>query len=279
MNVFGIWHKAYGIKPIARPPPRTIPIMKKLVTTAVVLAFSLQIAQAQTDTTQKKGGLGGFLEKAGNILRQTTGGNSSSLGSDEIARGLKEALTIGIKNGSEQASQKDGYFGNALIKIMLPPDVQKAEKTLRKIGLGKQVDNFMLTMNRGAEEAAKKAFPIFVDAITKITIQDAIGILRGDKNAATLYLKRTAFDGLYKEFTPVIKTSLAKTQATKYYGDIANTYNRIPLIPEKINPDLNDYVTRKAIDGLFLLVEQEEAKIRENPAARVTDLLKKVFGQ
>ncbi|MDQ1088952.1 MULTISPECIES: DUF4197 domain-containing protein [unclassified Siphonobacter] len=254
--------------------------VKTWVGSLLVLGLTTQIVQAQTDTTQaapKKSGWGGILQKAGTILNQSS--SATGLGSDEIAKGLKEALTVGIRNGSDQASKTDGFFKNSLIKILLPPEIQKAESTLRRIGLGKQVDQFVLTLNRGAEDASKKAFPIFVDAITKMTIPDAINILKGEKNAATEYLKRTSFDALYKEFSPVIQTSIEKTQATKYYGTIVTSYNKLPLVPQKLNPDLNDYATRKAIDGLFKLVEQEEAKIRENPQARVTDLLKKVFGQ
>lgn len=201
------------------------------------------------------------------------------LTSDDIARGLKEALTVGIRNSSTQASAVDGYLGNPLLKIPIPEEAQRIEKTLRDIGLGSQVDRFVVSLNRGAEDAAKKAVPVFVNAITSMSIQDAVGILKGEKNAASVYLKRVAFDGLYKEFAPVVQTSLDQTNATKYYSDIANTYNRVPLVRNKLNPDLRDYATKKAIDGLFILVEQEEAKIRENPAARVTDLLKRVFSQ
>ncbi|MFN8355959.1 MAG: DUF4197 domain-containing protein [Spirosomataceae bacterium] len=228
------------------------------------------ISCAQSTSPNQSSGLGGIFDK---VL-----GQGGGLTSDEIARGLKEALTVGIKNSSNQASQLDGYFGNQLLKILFPPEVQKAEKTLRQIGLGAECDKFILALNRGAEDAAGKAIPIFVDAITKMTIQDAVGILKGEKNAATQYLKRTSTQALTQAFSPVIQESLNKTNATKYYGDLANAYNKIPLVQNKINPDLNAYATQKAIDGLFLLVEQEEAKIRENPAARVTDLLKKVFG-
>ncbi|MFT4031201.1 MAG: DUF4197 domain-containing protein [Siphonobacter sp.] len=252
--------------------------MKKIVISTIALCITLQLAQAQTDSTQtKKKGIGGILEKAGAILKETS--SSGGLSSEEISKGLKEALTVGIRNGSDQASKVDGFYKNPLIKIPLPPDVQNVENTLRKIGLGKQVDNFLLTMNRGAEDAAKKAFPIFVDAITKMTIQDAVSILKGDSASATNYLRKTSFDALYKEFSPVIQTALAKTEATNYYSTIATSYNKLPFAPTKINSDLNDYATRKAVDGLFVLVAQEEAKIRKDPAARVTDLLKKVFGQ
>lgn len=232
------------------------------------------MAQAQDSTSKpKKNKLGGFLNKVNQVLGQPGG-----LTQDEIARGLKEALTVGINNGSSKASALDGYFKNQAIKLLFPPEAQKVESTLRKIGLGKECDRFVLSLNRAAEDAAKKAAPIFIDAITKMTIQDAVGILRGEKNAATQYLKRSSTEALTKAFTPVIDSSLSKTNATKYYFDLATTYNKIPLVKDKVNPDLKGYATQKAFDGLFLLVEEEEKKIRENPQARVTELLKKVFG-
>jgi hypothetical protein len=238
-----------------------------------LLGFSL-IGQAQDSTAQpKKSKLGGFLNKVNQAI-----GNSGGLSQDEIARGLKEALSVGINNGSSKASALDGYFRNEAIKLLFPPEAQKVEATLRKLGLGKECDRFVLSLNRAAEDAAKKAAPIFLDAITKMTIQDAVGILRGEKNAATLYLKRTSTEALTNAFRPVVDSSLSKTNATKYYFDLATTYNKIPLVKDKVNPDLKGYATQKAIDGLFLLVADEEKKIRENPQARVSELLKKVFG-
>jgi hypothetical protein len=139
------------------------------------------------------------------------------------------------------------------------------------------VDKFVMTLNRGAEDAAKEAKPIFVNAIKQMTIQDAWGILKGEEDAATEYLRRTTSAQLREKFAPVIANSLNKVNATKYYGDIINTYNKIPLV-EKVNPDLNDYATTKAMDGLFLLIAGEEKKIRQDPMARTTELLKKVFG-
>lgn len=195
----------------------------------------------------------------------------------EVGAGLKEALINGITNGSNLASQLDGYFKNPKIKIPFPPDVKKVEDKLRQIGLGDQVDKFVLTLNRGAEDAAKEAAPIFVAAIKQMTIQDAWAILKGEDNAATNYLRKTTSSLLYAKFKPVISNSLTKVNATKYYGDIVNTYNKIPLV-EKVNPDLEDYATNKAMDGLFLLIADEEKKIRVDPLARTTDLLKKVFG-
>lgn len=216
-------------------------------------------------------------------INQTMSEVNKALGSEqplttaEVASGLKEALVKGISNGSDIASQVDGYFKNPRIKIPFPPDVKKVEERLRQIGLGKEVDRFVMTLNRGAEDAAKEAKPIFVNAIKQMTIQDAWSILKGTDNAATAYLQRTTSDQLYEKFHPVIVSSLNKVNATKYYSDIVTAYNRIPTV-EKVNPDLNDYATRKAMDGLFLLIADEEKKIREDPVARTTELLKKVFG-
>jgi hypothetical protein len=204
-------------------------------------------------------------------------GSEKPLTTEEVAAGLKEALINGTTNGSNQASALDGYFKNPQIKIPLPPDIQKVETKLRNIGLGKEVDKFILTLNRGAEDAAKEAKPIFINAIKQMTVQDAWGILKGEDNAATEYLKRTTSSQLREKFKPVIANSLDKVEATKYYSNIVTTYNKIPMV-EKINPDLNDYATTKAMDGLFFLIAGEEKKIREDPLARTTELLKKVFG-
>ena len=203
--------------------------------------------------------------------------NGDKLTTEEVTSGLKEALVQGITNGSNLASRKDGYFKNSLIKIPFPPDAIKVANTLRDIGLGRQVDRFVMTLNRGAEDAAKSAKPIFVEAIRQMTIQDAWAILQGENDAATQYLKRTTSQSLYGAFKPVIKNSLDKVNATRYYGDLVTRYNRIPLV-ERVNPDLDDYATNLAIDGLFKLIAAEEGKIREDPVARTTALLKKVFG-
>lgn len=200
-----------------------------------------------------------------------------SLTSVEVADGLKEALIKGASLGADHVSQTDGYFGNPQIKIPFPPDVKKVEDRLRQIGLGGEVDKFILTLNRGAEDAAREAKPIFVDAIKAMTIEDAWGILRGEEDAATQYLRRTTGTRLAEKFKPVIKASLDKVNATRYYSDIVTTYNRIPLV-EKVNPDLDDYATGKAIDGLFIMIAKEEKRIREDPVARTTELLRKVFG-
>ena len=202
--------------------------------------------------------------------------DTDELTTEEVANGLKEALIKGISNGSQEASKVNGFLGNPKIKIPFPPDVQKVEDKLRSIGLDKQVDQFVETLNRGAEEAAKEARPIFVSAIRSMTIQDAWDILKGEDNAATQYLQRTTSSQLRSKFKPVISNALDKTNATKYYGDIINTYNKIPLVDD-VDPDLENYATQKALDGLFFLIANEEKKIREDPVARTTDLLKKVF--
>ena len=206
-----------------------------------------------------------------------TVGSGGSLTTAEVAEGLKEALIKGISTGSDLVSQVDGYFKNPAIKIPFPPDVKKVEDRLRQIGFGNEVDKFVMTLNRGAEDAAKEAKPIFVTAIKSMTIQDAWGILRGNDNAATEYLKRTTSPQLKEKFKPVIQNSLSKVNATKYYHDIVTRYNQIPTV-QKVNANLDDYATDKAIEGLFLMIAREEKNIRDNPVARTTELLKRVFG-
>ena len=209
-----------------------------------------------------------------NKLKKALEGESVS--TEEVAQGLKEALTNGVSKGSDLVSQIDGYFKNPEIKIPFPPEVKQVETTLRQMGLGKEVERFVLTLNRGAEDAAKEAKPIFVEAVKQMTIQDAWAILKGEKDAATQYLKSSTSSLLKEKFKPIIQESLNKVSATKYYGDLVNTYNKIPLV-QKVNPDLDEYATDKAIEGLFVMIAKEEKNIRENPLARTSELLKKVF--
>jgi len=196
--------------------------------------------------------------------------------SSEVAEGLKEALLKGVSVGADQLSQADGYLGNAQIKIPFPPDAKRVEDKLRQIGLGKDVDRFIATLNHGAEDAAKEAKPIFISAIQQMTIADAWAILKGQQDAATQYLKKTTSTQLKDKFKPVIQNSLSKVNATRYYGDLVSTYNKIPLV-EKVNPNLDDYATDLAIQGLFTMIAKEEQNIRQNPVARTTDILKRVF--
>lgn len=195
----------------------------------------------------------------------------------DIAAGLKEALTIGATKGAAALSATDGFFKNAALKILLPPEAAKIERTLRSVGMGRQVDQAILSINRAAEDACKTAAPIFVNAIKQMTVTDAIGILKGADTAATSYLKRTTSAPLTSAFKPVIDSSLQKTDATKHWTSLVNAYNKFSL--QKINPSLSDYVTEKALTGIYSQIALEEKNIRQNPAARATDLLKKVFGQ
>ena len=194
----------------------------------------------------------------------------------QIASGLKEALTIGTQNSTSRLSAVNGFFANAALKILMPPEAQKVESTLRNLGMGSVVDKAILSMNRGAEEAAKSAAPIFVNAIKQMSITDAAGILRGGNYAATDYFKQKTTADLTNAFKPVIAEALKKVDATKYWSDVFSLYNKVSSTP--VNTDLSAYVTEKAIAGIFTEVGQEEQKIRQDPAARVTDLLKTVFG-
>lgn len=235
--------------------------MKKLFIGIVLIlgaCTSAQINQALSDANKALGG-------------------DKPLTTAEVSEGLKEALIKGISNGSDLASQLDGYFKNPEIKIPFPPDVKKVEDRLRQLGLGDEVDKFVMTLNRGAEDAAKEAKPIFIAAIKQMTIDDAWAILRGEPDAATQFLKRTTSAQLKEKFSPVIQTSLNKVNATKYYSDLVTRYNSIPFV-QKVNPDLNDYATDLAMQGLFTLIAKEEKSIRQDPVARTTELLKRVFG-
>jgi hypothetical protein len=199
-----------------------------------------------------------------------------SLSNEDVAAGLKEALTNGVSKGSDLVSQVDGYLKNQEIKIPFPPEVKQVEDKLRQIGMGSEVDKFILTLNRAAEDAAKEAKPIFVQAVKQMTIQDAWSILKGEQDAATQYLKKSTSTLLKEKFKPVIQNSLEKVNATKYYGDLVSSYNKIPFV-QKVNPDLNEYATDKAMEGLFVMIAKEEKNIRANPLARTSELLKKVF--
>ena len=199
------------------------------------------------------------------------------LSTAEVTAALKDSLSRGISKAAIIASADDGYYANPALKIEFPSDAIKVEKALRKIGLGGEVDRFVRQLNRGAESAAEKAKPIFIKAITSMSISDAFAILNGQPDAATQYLIRTTGDDLYDQFLPVVSDSLQQVKATRYYGEIVTRYNQIPGV-RKVNPDLDDYATERAVAGLFLLVAEEEANIRANPRARTTQLLRRVFG-
>lgn len=213
-------------------------------------------------------------ENADKIKNTATKG---ALTNEEAAGGMKEALNKGVEKGVAQLNKKDGYFKDPQIKIPMPEEAEKVEEKLRSLGQGKKVDEAIESMNRAAEDAAEGAKDIFVVAIKSMSVTDAIDIIKGDKDAATKYLNKATRNELTKKFQPVIKQSLDKVGATKHWNTVFKSYNKIPMV-KKVNPDLEEYVTEKALDGLFVQIAKEELNIRENPGARVTDLLKKVFG-
>lgn len=194
----------------------------------------------------------------------------------DVIKGLKEALSIGTNNSSALTSKMDGFYKNPEIFIPFPAEAIKVKEKIEALGMKSQVDKFVMTLNRSAETATKEAAPIFINAITSMSISDGFTILRGGENAATTYLKEKTTGQLRIKFKPVVKQAISKVEVTKYWNPVINTYNKIPFI-DKQNPDLEDYVTIKAIDGLFLMIAKEEKKIRKDPLARVTDILKRVF--
>jgi hypothetical protein len=236
-------------------------MMKKAYIFLLFAILSFQFTDAQ------------FLKDAKKFLNSKNKG----LTEKDAADGIKEALVNGTGQSVKVVSIQDGYWGNPEIKIPFPAEAQEMESKLRAIGMGKKVDEFNVSMNRAAEKAATEAKPIFVAAIKGMTVKDAINIVKGADNAATMYLKNATTPELIEKFQPVIKTSLDNVNATKYWTDLITMYNKIPLV-KKMNPNLSDYVTRKAIDGLFIMIAKEELKIRKDPMARTTELLRKVFG-
>jgi hypothetical protein len=206
-------------------------------------------------------------------------GNTGIVTETEAAQGIREALDQGVGRGIQTLNVTDGFFGNETYKLFLPPEAQRIESTLRQLGMGAMVDKAVLQINRAAEDAVGFARPVFLDAIKAMTISDALNIIRGPKDAATEYFRQKTKDKLVATFTPVIKGSLEKFSATKYYDELVTTYNRFPTTTKKLNPDLTAYVADRAVSALFDQIEKEEANIRENPAARTTELLKKVFNK
>ena len=237
--------------------------MKKLVFIVAILGF-------QTLEAQK---IGDLLKKASNMAMPSSGG----LSTDEIANGLKEALQKGAQTGTAKLSSPGGFLENAALKIIMPPEAQKIESTLRRLGFNQLMDDMIVSMNRAAEDACKTAVPIFTSAIKEMTITDGINILRGSDTSATSYLRTKTNITLTQSFSPVIKSSLDKVNATQYWEKIITTYNSVPLIGKKMNPDLVAYVTDKSLSGIYTEIANQEKDIRANPAARTSALLQKVF--
>ena len=222
------------------------------------------------------------LESAANEILTTdgTGTSEPSLTEAEVSSGLKEALSVGITNAVDLTSVTDGFLGNAEIRLPFPEDAIKVKEKALEWGLDGQVEKFETTLNRAAESAAKEALPIFKNAITSMSIQDAFGILNGGDGAATNYLQGKTTNDLVTAFRPKVDAAIAEVKLTDLWEPIINKYNTFQQIrgKEQLNPDLGDYVTRKAITGLFIMVEKEENKIRKDPIARVSEILQKVFG-
>lgn len=231
-----------------------------------------QIYRKPKKTTSTTSTIGGIL---GGVLGGTS--SSGTMTNDLAAKGLKEALNVGTNAAAGNLGKIDGFLANAAVKILFPPEARKIESTLRSIGMGSVCDQVITSVNRAAEAAVVEAKPIFVEAIKQMTITDAIQILTGGQDAATQYLKKTSGQALITKFQPIIQTNLQKTQATKYWGDAMKAYNAVPFV-QKVNPNLSQFVTEKATDGIFLMVAQEELKIRSNPAQRIGGILQDVFG-
>ena len=203
------------------------------------------------------------------------------LSNDEVVNGLKEALRVGSERSVSLASVVDGFNTNAAIRIPFPQEAIKVKNTLLDLGMKKPVEDFEVTLNRAAEEAAKEAVPVFVDAITSMSISDGFTILKGGENAATNYLKEKTTAALLQRFRPKVEAATQKVALANYWKPLASAYNTTTVLTgnKAVDPDLNGYVTQKAVDGLFFLLANEEKKIRQDPLARTTDLLKKVFAQ
>lgn len=249
---------------------KTFP-MKKIIALPFLILSSFSLF-AQTNPSDN---LGGMLKKASSAFsKNSTAG--AGLSSDQIVSGLKEALSLGAQKSTDKLSAVNGFFKDAAVKILLPQQVQDVEKKMRMFGMGKLVDNAELSMNRAAEDASKSAAPIFLSAIKQMTVMDALQILRGTDTAATAYLRKTTTPQLTAAFMPVVEASLKKTDAAKYWNKVFSAYNRFSS--KKVDTDINSYVTEKALYGIFYYVAQEEINIRKNPADRVSDILKTVFG-
>jgi len=221
----------------------------------------------------------GFFDDLTSVLDETGGGPGSSLDDSTIARGLKEALATGTTRAVKAVSQRDGYFSNELIKILLPEKIRSTADLLGRFGFQKEVDDFVLSMNRAAEKAAPKATEHFTTALKAMTFDDARAILKGDATSATEYFRQKTGDRIYADFKPVVAANVKDAGVARYYSQMAEKFQSIPFAGAVGSFDLDHYVTTKAVDGLFSMLGEEEKKIRTDPAARGTELLKKVFGK
>jgi hypothetical protein len=238
--------------------------MIKFTAACLFVLVAVSPAWAQFDRVLK--GLGGI-----------TGAGAGGLNDAKIGSGLQEALKIGTENAVLQTGSMNGFLKNQAIKILMPKPLQNIEQPLRLVGYGPQIDEFVLSMNRAAEKAVPFAKEIFWEAIGQMSFDDASKILNGNNTAATDYFKGKTSTKLHSAFRPTVKTVMADVGVTRQYNDLIGQYKAVPFA-QSISFDIDQYVTEKTTDGLFFVVGQEEQKIRTNPAARVTDLLKDVFG-
>jgi|GEM_PF-182463 len=244
----------------------------KLLIRSVLLVFGMFLTVVACTSEQVQQGVGVLMDAT------SQGAAGGPVGQNQVAMGLKEALTKGAKAAGNQLSSSGGFFRNQAIKILFPPEFIKAEKTLRGLGMGSLADQAISSFNQAAEKASAKAYPILANSVRKMTFKDAMNILLGgEKNAATSFLKRTTTLELTKAFMPVVKQSADSVNATKYWGQVASAYNQVPFV-KKVPADVTRYITERTLAGLFTVVEKEEANIRANPLARTSNLLKSVFG-
>ncbi|MBI2723295.1 MAG: DUF4197 domain-containing protein [Bacteroidetes bacterium] len=250
--------------------------MKPIFLFSFILISTFSFSQTFKEKMQrKKDSLEKVMkDKATSVINGTT---SPSLTNEEVIKALKEALSIGTNNSAGIASKADGYLKNPRLFIPWPAEAQEMKIKLLKMGFKKKIEDFETSLNRAAEEAAKSSASVFIDAITNMSVQDGFAILKSNDTAATNYLRKTTYTPLEGKFMPTVKEAINKVKVTSYWNPLVTAYNKMPGV-KKQNPDLDKYVTNKAINGLMLLISDEEIKIRKDPVARVTDLLKKVFG-
>jgi len=232
--------------------------------------FLIGFTSTQCQTLKNK-----LKQKAGDIGVKT---EKPKLTNEEVISGLKEALSVGTNISTTRASKADGYYKNPKIFIPWPQEAADMKTRLSNMGMNKKIEEFETSLNRAAEEAAKSAAPIFIDAIKNMSVSDGFAILNGNDTAATNFLRKTTYQPLEVKFMPIVKEAIEKVKVTNYWNPLVTTYNKLPNVKQQ-NPNLDEYVTNKAINGLMLLIAEEEIKIRKDPAAQVTDLLKKVFGK
>lgn len=255
--------------------------MKKALVSLLMIAACINYSKAQ--------GVSGLLNKiksgSGNGISTTQSNGSTKqpvssnlLGNDEVVSGLREALQLGAQTATKNLSATNGFFGNALIKILMPPEVRTIESKMRQFGFGKLMDNLVLSMNRAAEDASGKALPILASTISSFTIYDGIEILKGSDDAATQLLKTRTTPQLTAAFRPIISSSMSKYNVEQLWSQVFTSYNSLPIIKNKVNTDLTGYITERALSGLFVTIAQQEKTIRKDPVGTGSDLITRVFG-